>query len=178
MILIWVQLTGKCTQWQPVPIVHRLQKGASEFPRNFMIYMNRIYFSYIRYHFMLLMWHDRVKLFNPWQHSFHMKAVPLLAKRLVLASCSVGNTTPRGFFYKYGLTLITAWISNRLPCKVWNEITYLLKIFNGCFTVDVWEWISNFIQDFITCIITYSLWIKVNACLSKGSLWMSTQTRQ
>ena len=25
---------------------------------------------------------------------------------------------------KHGLTLIPAWISNHMPCKVWDEITY------------------------------------------------------
>ena len=39
-----------------------------------------------------------------------------------------------GPFYLHGLTLIPAWISNYMPRKVWNKITYPLLIFNvdGC----------------------------------------------
>ena len=32
--------------------------------------------------------------------------------------------TNQGPFYKHGLTLIPAWISNHMPCKVGDEITY------------------------------------------------------
>ena len=39
-------------------------------------------------------------------------------------------------FYQHGLTLIPAWISNHMPCKVWDEITYPFLNFNGC-TVEV-----------------------------------------
>ena len=46
------------------------------------------------------------------------------------------------------LTLISAWISNVMLGKVWDEITYPFPNFNGC-TFEVWEWISNFIPHFI-----------------------------
>ena len=39
-------------------------------------------------------------------------------------------------FYKHGLTLILAWISNYMPRKVQDEITYPFLNFNGC-TVEV-----------------------------------------
>ena len=45
----------------------------------------------------------------------------------------------RGPVYIHGLTLILAWISNHLPSKVWDEITYPIPNFNG-YTVEVWEW--------------------------------------
>ena len=35
-----------------------------------------------------------------------------------------------------------------------GEITYPFQDFNGC-TVEVYEWISNFIPYFITDVITY-----------------------
>ena len=35
-----------------------------------------------------------------------------------------------------------AWISNYMPIKVWDEITYQLLNLNGC-TIEVWEWISK-----------------------------------
>ena len=48
----------------------------------------------------------------------------------------------------YGLTLIPTWMSNRMPSKLWDEITYPFLNFNGC-TVDVKEWISKFSPRFI-----------------------------
>ena len=44
-----------------------------------------------------------------------------------------------GPFYLHGLTLISAWVSDTIHYKVWDEITYLFPNFNGC-TVEVWEW--------------------------------------
>ena len=44
------------------------------------------------------------------------------------------------------LTLILAWISNHMPSKICDEITYPVPNFNGC-TVEVWEWISKFIPQ-------------------------------
>ena len=43
--------------------------------------------------------------------------------------------------------LILAWIDNHLHGKVLNEITHPFPKFNGC-TVEVYEWISNFINYF------------------------------
>ena len=50
--------------------------------------------------------------------------------------------------------LFPTWISNHMPSKVWNEITYPFPNFNRE-TVGVWEWISNFIPHFTMDIITY-----------------------
>ena len=41
-----------------------------------------------------------------------------------------------GPFYLHGLTLIPAWISNYMPSKVWDKITYPFLNFNSC-TVEV-----------------------------------------
>ena len=60
----------------------------------------------------------------------------------------------RGPFYKYRLTLIQAWLSNYMPLKVWYKITYLFPNFKGA-TVEVWEWITNFISRIIMDVITY-----------------------
>ena len=35
-------------------------------------------------------------------------------------------------FYWHVLTIIPAWISNHMPSKVWDEITYPFLNFNGC----------------------------------------------
>ena len=53
--------------------------------------------------------------------------------------------------------LIPAWVSNHMHSKVWNEITYPFLNFNGC-TVEVLEWISDFILHFIMDVITYPYW--------------------
>ena len=47
-----------------------------------------------------------------------------------------------------GLTWIPSWISNHMPSKVWDEITYPVPNFN-----EVWEWISNFIPHIIMDVI-------------------------
>ena len=44
-----------------------------------------------------------------------------------------------------------------MPRKVWDEITYPFLNFNGC-TVEVKEWISNFIPHFIMDVITNPCW--------------------
>ena len=56
--------------------------------------------------------------------------------------------------------LISAWISNHMSSKVWDEITYPFPNFNGC-AIEVWEWISEFIPHFILDVITYSTIHKV-----------------
>ena len=53
-----------------------------------------------------------------------------------------------GPFYRHVLTLIPAWISNHMHRKVWDEVSYPLPNFNNS-TVEVMEWISNFIPYFI-----------------------------
>ena len=59
----------------------------------------------------------------------------------------------KGPFYSYGLTVIPAWISNHIPNNVWGEITYQFPKLNGC-TVQVWEWLNNFIPHIIMDAIT------------------------
>ena len=44
-----------------------------------------------------------------------------------------------------------------LSSIVWDKITYPFLNFNGT-TVEVWEWISNFIPCFIMDVITYPCW--------------------
>ena len=54
----------------------------------------------------------------------------------------------QGPFYLYRITLTPAWMSNFTYHKIWDGITYLFPKFNNE-AVEVWEWISNFIPDFI-----------------------------
>ena len=44
-----------------------------------------------------------------------------------------------------------------MPSKLWDEITYPLPNFDGC-TLEVWEWVSNFIPHIIMDVITYPCW--------------------
>ena len=44
-----------------------------------------------------------------------------------------------------------------MPSKVWDEILYSLPNFNGG-TIEVLEWMSNFISYFIMDVITYTRW--------------------
>ena len=46
------------------------------------------------------------------------------------------SSTTSGPFYQYGLTLIPAWISNHMPSKVWDWVTYPFLNFNSA-TIDV-----------------------------------------
>ena len=64
---------------------------------------------------------------------------------------------PGGPFYYYGLTLIPACVSNHSYHKVWDVIIYPLPNLNGV-TVEVWEWISNFIPQSTGHVITYPCW--------------------
>ena len=64
------------------------------------------------------------------------------------------NKFPVLFFYYQGLTLIPEWISNYIHYRVWDEITYPFLTFTNC-TIEVWEWISNFIPQFPGHVISY-----------------------
>ena len=57
---------------------------------------------------------------------------------------------------------IPPWTSNHMPSREWDEITYPFPNFNGC-TVEVWEWIRNFISHLIMDVITYP-WDVFNTC--------------
>ena len=54
--------------------------------------------------------------------------------------------------------------SNYIHCKVWDEIIYPFPNLNG-YTVEVWEWISNFISYFTGRIfLLINAVIKVKPC--------------
>ena len=71
-----------------------------------------------------------------------------------LPQCHCSN--PEGYTHPLG-PLLQTWISNHIHLKVWNEVTYPFPNFKGA-TVEVWEWISNIIPDFIMDVITYPCW--------------------
>ena len=52
---------------------------------------------------------------------------------------------------------IPTLISNYMLSNLWCEITYPFPNFNGC-TVEVWEWISNFIPHSVMDVISSPCW--------------------
>ena len=65
-------------------------------------------------------------------------------------------------FFDICLNLIPAWKSNYMPSKVLDEVTYPFPNFNG-YTIEVWEWTSNFIPHIIMVVLTPD-GIKVKPC--------------
>ena len=57
------------------------------------------------------------------------------------------------------------YTSNHLLSNMWDKITYPFPNFNGC-TVEIWEWISNFIPQFMMDVIMHA-GIKVNPYYQK-----------
>ena len=62
-----------------------------------------------------------------------------------------------GAFYKQGFYLIPAWINNRMPSRVSEEINYPFPNLDGC-TVVFWDWISDISPHFIMGVIIYPCW--------------------
>ena len=90
-------------------------------------------------------------------HSFNVNGIMYFweVSLILISRCDCVDT--RAPLYYHGLTLISAWISNYIYYKLWGEITYPFLNFNGC-TVEVYEWISNFIPHFTGHVITNTCW--------------------
>ena len=99
------------------------------------------WFTRCRVLFFYLVWYLSGPHYWPWIYNIIVGLVP----------------NDLRLFLLYGLTLIPAQISNHMPDKVCDEITHLFPNFNGC-TVEVWEWISNFITYYRKDVITYPCW--------------------
>ena len=59
--------------------------------------------------------------------------------------------------------IISAWINNYIHYKMQVEITYPFPNFNSA-TIEIWEWMSNFILHFMACDYLSMLsngWVKV-----------------
>ena len=65
--------------------------------------------------------------------------------------------SPRSPLYSWFNFKIPTWTSNQIPCRVWDEITCPFPNFNGE-TVEVWEWINNFIPHITMDVIIYPCW--------------------
>ena len=118
---------------------------------------NALLYLYWYLHFMLIwqwcelyyVWWEAIKLFWIFE-SLNISASVFIENPVV--SISIW-----GSFYWHGWTLIPVWISNHLPSKVWDNITHPLPNFNSC-TMDVWEWISNFITLCKGCNDSSMMW--------------------
>ena len=65
---------------------------------------------------------------------------------------------------------IPAWKSNHIHDKVWSEITYPFPNFNGI-TVEIWEWISNFIPTLYWACDYLSILVDKLIHVSKRGPW-------
>ena len=92
------------------------------------------------------------------------------------------NTTQvsrSGLCYDFNaMTLIPAWISNHISSKVCGEIICSVSNFDGC-TIEVWEWINNFILHFKMDVIIFPCRDWSQSMLTKGATgivapWFST----
>ena len=62
-----------------------------------------------------------------------------------------------GLFYQYDLILISEWKRNHMVSKVWDETTYPFPNFNSA-AIEIYDWISHYIPQFIMDVITYPYW--------------------
>ena len=97
--------------------------------------------------------------------------LPYLVPNGVNCSLWYGRSTIRILSYNLGpgphlliwFNFTPVWISNHMPSKVWDEITYLFPNFNGV-VVGVLKSIWNFIPHFIIGAITYPCWDHFATC--------------
>ena len=99
-----------------------------------------------------LSWYVPNFVTNPVLFLLRAKQFPLNFNYIGKIVSAMGTMCP---FYYYGLTFTTTWISNYTCYRVWYEITYPFSNINGK-TIEVWEWISNFIPHFTGHVITYT----------------------
>ena len=92
----------------------------------------------------------------------------------IMACCLVPSRSTHMYdqapLYWNGWTLISVWINNHKPWKLWNEITYPFPNLNGAI-VEAWDWISCFISHVIMDMIICPCWIKVICKNSRRTVW-------
>ena len=94
----------------------------------------------------------------------------VMQKSMERGSCNIKMTNRKiiisQFKFAYPLeSILLTWINfnhrmyinNHMPSKMWDEITYPFANFNGA-TVEVWEWINNYILHFMKDVVTYLYW--------------------
>ena len=63
-------------------------------------------------------------------------------------TCTMASLAPLMSLLPTLFDLIPSWISNLMLNEVWDAITDPFPNSNGC-TVEVWEWVRNFIPHFV-----------------------------
>ena len=105
--------------------------------------------------YILLSWVRKWWMEFSWFYVLEYQSMTRVKKNIFVIR-SASWISIRGYIWGpfwHGLTLTSTWINYHMPNKGLDEITYLLPNLNCC-TVDVWEWISNFISLFIMDVIT------------------------
>ena len=75
----------------------------------------------------------------------------------------LGNPDLRSPVHWHGLTLIPVRLSSYIHYKIWDEMIYLFPNFNGA-TVEVWDWINNFIHNLLGIWLFIHAGTKVHPC--------------
>ena len=105
-----------------------------------------------------------------WFHETHLVVsyrVVSLSLGQLYECCNPSDATDRNL----GLFLLTPWKSNYIHNTAWDKISYSFPNFNGA-AVEIWEWISNFIQHYIMDVITLACWDLSWPVLIKGAkIW-------
>ena len=104
--------------------------------------------------------HAIVLFCNYWRYSTHMAF-------MLWWVCVLEADTLWGHLYMHGITVISAWISNNIHCKVWSEIKYTFPNFNGAI-VKFCELIRNFISIYRTCHYLSTLGMKLIHVCKRG----------
>ena len=113
--------------------------------------------------------HERVfEFYSVWLYDFIFSVTSLAWKFCINDSAPTWRP-----FYWHGLIPIPTWISNNMPSKAWDEITYLFPNFKSC-TVEVWETIRNFIPYIKMSVITYPCWDKNVNNVNKRGHWRAS----
>ena len=101
------------------------------------------------------------------------RIVPLLLTKLYTYYLRTCSDKQESFTCKrlwrscyHGSILIPAWINNHIYHKMLGEIIYPSSNSNGA-TVEVLEWISNFIPHFTRYVVTYPCWDYIASMLLK-----------
>ena len=76
------------------------------------------------------------------------KTIPLMRNE-ICPKCNFARFWVKHQLWRY----IPAWKNKHMLSKVWDQITHPFPNINGT-TIEIWEWISNFIPHFIMDAIT------------------------
>ena len=114
---------------------------------------NRVFICEIKalHHVRMVVYPTQLNQLPKVMHIFHSTS-------LMAETWQSMNKYTRGlFYYEHISTSIPVCIGDHMPNRVWDEITYPFPNFDSC-TVEVEEWVSNFVPYFIMDVITFPCW--------------------